>query len=181
MKTPTELRVPTGLRVPTELYQDGIDFLLHEAELIDNLRLNDWLKVMTDDFTYKIPVRVTREKAAPTEFSDLASHMDETKSTMEMRVLRAYSEFNWAEDPVSRTRHFLTNMRARMDSESDNEIHYKINFLLYRGQFDDVEFQFLSGERHDTLRLVDGQLMLAKRLVLLDHATIPMPNLAIFI
>lgn len=169
------------MKVPFDLYQEGIEFFLQEAELIDDGKFRDWLNLMTDDFTYRIPVRVTREKAAPTEFSDLASHMDETKNTMEIRVLRAYSEYNWAEDPASRTRHFLTNFRAKMDENSENEIHYKTNFLLYRGKFDLPTFQLLSGEKHDTIRRIDGQWKLSKRLILLDHATIPMNNLAIFI
>jgi 3-phenylpropionate/cinnamic acid dioxygenase small subunit len=169
------------MKVPYGMYQDGIQFFLEEAELIDNGRLEDWLELMTDDFTYRIPVRVTREKAAATEFSELASHMDETKSSMEMRVTRAYSEYNWAEDPVSRTRHFLTNFRAKQSHGNPDELQYKINFLIYRGKFDQPNYQFLSGERHDTIRLVDGQWKLAKRLILLDHATIPMNNLAIFI
>lgn len=169
------------MKVPNDLYQDGIQFFLDEAEVIDNGMFREWLELMTEDFTYKIPVRVTREKAAETEFSELASHMDETKSSMETRVTRAYSEYNWAEDPASRTRHFLTNFRARMDSDSETELHYKINFLLYRGKFDLPTFQFLSGERHDTIRLMEGKWKLSKRLILLDHATVPMNNLAIFI
>ncbi len=169
------------MKVPFDLYQEGIEFFLHEAELIDDGKFRDWLELMTDDFTYRIPVRVTREKAAPSEFSDLASHMDETKNTMEIRVLRAYSEYNWAEDPASRTRHFLTNFRAKMDHGSENELHFKTNFLLYRGKFDSPNFQFLSGERHDTIRRVDGEWKISKRLILLDHATVPMNNLAIFI
>src|SRR5690606_34657442 len=123
--------------------------------------------------------RATREKAAFSEFSALASHMDETKSSIEMRLLRNHSQYNWAEDPASRTRHFLTNFRMSMDE--NNEINVKTNFLLYRGVFDQPDYQFLSGERHDTLRYVDGELKLAKRLILLDHATVPMKNLAIFI
>ncbi|MGJ9385734.1 aromatic-ring-hydroxylating dioxygenase subunit beta [Salipaludibacillus sp. CF4.18] len=169
------------MRVPIDLYHEGVEFLLDEAELIDDKRFNEWLDVMTDDFTYKIPVRITLEKAAATEFSDRASHMDETKSSMEMRVLRAYSEYNWAEDPASRTRHFLTNFRGSMDSNLKNQIKFKTNFLLYRGKFDMPTNQFLSGERHDTIRKIDGEWKLSKRLILLDHATVPMANLAIFI
>jgi 3-phenylpropionate/cinnamic acid dioxygenase small subunit len=170
-----------NMKVPYSLYQDGVQFFLEEAELIDNGSFEDWLDLMTDDFTYRIPVRITREKAALTEFSELASHMDETKSSMEMRIMRSYSDYNWAEDPVSRTRHFLTNFRAKKSQDNPDELHFKINFLLYRGKFDQPTYQFLSGERHDTIRFVDGQWKLAKRLILLDHATVPMNNLAIFI
>lgn len=168
-------------KVPIDIYQDAVDFLLYEAELIDDGRFTEWLDLMADDFTYRIPIRVTREKAARSEFSDLAFHMNETKSTMEMRVQRSYSQYNWAEDPISRTRHFLTNFRARLVEDHENEIHFKSNFLIFRGQFDSPTNQFLSGERHDTLRLEDGDWKLVNRLILLDHATIPMKNLAIFI
>lgn len=68
-----------------------------------------------------------------------------------------------------------------MDQEVDNEIHFKTNFLLYRGKFDSPTFQFLSGERHDTIRRIDGEWKISKRLILLDRTTIPMNNLAIFI
>lgn len=175
------MTVSRETKISPELYQEGIDFLLKEAEAIDNGNFNDWLNFMADDFTYKIPIRVTREKAAETEFCELAALMDETKSTLEMRVLRAYSEYNWAEDPVSRTRHFLTNFRAALDPDCENTIHYKTNFLLYRGRFDSPSYQFLSGERHDSITKIDGEWKLSKRLILLDHATIPMNNMAIFI
>ena len=168
-------------KVSAEIYQDAVDFLLYEAEILDDGRFEEWLDLMAEDFTYRIPVRVTRERAAKSEFSDLAYHMNETKSTMEMRVQRSYSQYNWAEDPISRTRHLLTNFRARMDEEKESEIHFKTNFLLYRNQFDSPTFQFLSGERHDTLRYEEGKWKLVKRLILLDHTTIPMKNLAIFI
>ena len=113
------------------------------------VRFEEWLDLMAEDFTYRIPVRVTRERAAArSEFSDLAYHMNETKSTMEMRVQRSYSQYNWAEDPISRTRHLLTNFRARMDEEKENEIHFKTNFLLYRGQFDSPTISIF--ERRET-------------------------------
>jgi PAH dioxygenase small subunit len=41
--------------------------------------------------------------------------------------------------------------------------------------------QLLAGERHDVLRRVDGELRLARRVVLLDHTVLPMDNLAIFL
>ncbi|HHW36997.1 MAG TPA: aromatic-ring-hydroxylating dioxygenase subunit beta [Bacillales bacterium] len=173
--------VSNGMKVSPELYQEGIELFLNEAEAIDNGNFKDWLNFMADDFAYKIPIRVTREKAAKTEFSEMASLMDETKSSLEMRILRAYSEYNWAEDPASRTRHFLTNFRASIDLDNENKLHFKMNFLLYRGKFDLPSFQFLSGERHDTITKINGEWKLLKRLILLDHATIPMNNMAIFI
>ena len=39
----------------------------------------------------------------------------------------------------------------------------------------------ICGERHDTLRRVDRDWRLARRLVLLDHTSLPTENLAIFL
>ena len=44
-----------------------------------------------------------------------------------------------------------------------------------------MELDLISGERNDVLRLVGGQLKLARREVILDQAVLGTPNLAIFL
>ena len=48
-------------------------------------------------------------------------------------------------------------------------------------RFDSPDLDLISGERNDVLRLVDGQLKLARREVILDQAVLGTPNLAIFL
>lgn len=161
-------------------YMECVDFLNQEAELLDNGLFNEWFALFTEDFVYQIPVRFTRERAAGSEFSSTAYHMNETLGSMEMRIARAYSEYNWAEDPPSRTRHFITNVRVRQ-TEREDEVKVVSNVLVYRNKFDNPTFDLLSAERHDVLRKVDGNWKLAKRVVYLDQSTVATNNFAIFI
>jgi hypothetical protein len=39
----------------------------------------------------------------------------------------------------------------------------------------------LSGERHDLIRVERDGMKLARRAVFLDHTTLPIPNLAVFL
>jgi 3-phenylpropionate/cinnamic acid dioxygenase small subunit len=95
-----------------ELSYDAQQFLLMEAELLDAGRFQEWLELLSDEIAYRIPIRITRERHAPSPFSDHSWHMNEDYASLAMRVSRIYTEYNWAEDPPSRTRHFLTNFRV---------------------------------------------------------------------
>jgi 3-phenylpropionate/cinnamic acid dioxygenase small subunit len=163
-----------------EIYQQCVDFLNHEADLLDRRKFNDWFDLLTDDITYKVPVRVTRELNAETEFSASASHMDEDRGSLEMRIKRINTEYHWAEDPASRTRHFVTNFKMDSINESGTEVKMRTNLLLYRNKFDSPSSDLLSSERFDILRQVNSYWKLAKRIVYLDHTTIPTNNMAIF-
>jgi 3-phenylpropionate/cinnamic acid dioxygenase small subunit len=104
--------------------------------------------------------------------------MDDDWDSMEMRVLRLETEYAWAEDPPSRSRHFVTNIRVAAGGSAD-ELTAKSNLLLYRTRGDVATFDILSGERHDVLRRVAGGYRLAKRVVVLDQTTVMTHNLAL--
>ena len=53
--------------------------------------------------------------------------------------------------------------------------------MIYRGRYDQPDFNLIVGERHDTLVRVEGAWRLRKRLVLLDHTTLGTHNLALFL
>jgi len=161
-----------------ELHYECVQFYNHEAELLDAKDLHAWLDTMTADVRYAMPIRVTREKGAErSEFSEIGFNYREDRSTLEARVERFDSEFAWSEDPPSRTRHHVSNVRV-VDTAGE-EIETKTNLLLFRAQ-GDGDNTLLSAERHDTLRRVDGELKLADREVLLDHTVLPMKNISVF-
>jgi phthalate 3,4-dioxygenase subunit beta len=82
-----------------ELHFRVQQWLIEEAELLDNRRYRDWLALLTDDVVYKMPVRVT--SAHSLEDSTLADmdHFDEDRYSLEKRVERFETEHAWAEDP----------------------------------------------------------------------------------
>jgi 3-phenylpropionate/cinnamic acid dioxygenase small subunit len=158
------------------------DFLFHEAELLDDNRVDAWLALLADDLVYQVPVRCTRERAQGPGFSHAAFHMNDTRSSMAARVERLAGEYAWAEDPPSRTRRFVSNVRVR-PGEEPGELAVRSNLLLYRSRHDDTGHQLIVGERHDLLRrrAEEPGLTLARRLVLLDHTSLPPHNLAVFL
>lgn len=161
------------------LHYECVSFYNEEAERLDAKELEDWLDLLTDDVEYNMPIRVTRESGAErSDFSEEAFNYREDRSTLEARVERFQSEFAWSEDPPSRTRHHVSNVRVA-DADGD-ELTVKTNLMLFLAQGEGRDPKHLSAEREDVLRRVDGDLKLARRDVYLDHTVLPMKNISVF-
>jgi len=154
-------------------------FLLKEAELLDELRYREWLELLTPDVHYLAPVRITREREKGPGLVEGMAHFDEDYASLEMRILRLETEFAWAEDPPSRTRHHVSNIRV--GEPKGDEIPVRSYLLLFRSRGDSPQYDLISCERHDILRRVNGNLKLAKRVIVLDHSSLPTHNLAVFL
>lgn len=163
----------------SELRGECEDFLYHAAELLDDRRLSEWHDLLTEDVDYRIPIRTTRERSNRSEFSDSSFHMKEDWGTLKVRTERMQSDFAWSEDPPSRTRRHVSNVRI-VDDDGE-EVELKNNLLVFRQQGDETEPDILSMERHDTLRRTEDGFKIADRLVLLDHTIIPTNTLSIIL
>ena len=168
------------LETSVETYWEAYSFLMHEAEVLDERHEREWLEMLTDDVEYLMPVRVNRERGEGDGFSEEAFYFEETHGSLELRVRRFETEYAWAEDPPSRTRHFVTNVRVAPGEEED-EVAVRSNLLLYRSRGSDPHQDLLSAERKDVLRKEDGQWKLKKRVILLDHSVLTTHNLSIFL
>jgi 3-phenylpropionate/cinnamic acid dioxygenase small subunit len=171
-----ETRIPAG----SERYWKVVDFLLDEAAALDENRLDDWLAMLHPEIDYRVPLRITRERAAGRGFSDEGYHLFENHDSLSLRVERLATDYAWAEDPPSRVRRFLTNFRA-FALEGSDDVRVRANMLLYRERLDDPSPEVLSAERVDDLRDPDGTPLVVRRLVLLDHSLLITPNLGIFL
>lgn len=167
------------LQLNQDEYQDIQTFLYHEAKLLDDWKLDEWLDVLTDDIRYHIPIRITRERGSETEFNDTSAHIDDNKYRLRKRVERLETEYAWAEDPASRTRHLVSNIL--ITNTTDGEYDVTSNFILYRNRGDDPDHDLLSGERKDVLRRVNDELKITERTVLLDQSTLDTHNISFFI
>jgi ethylbenzene dioxygenase beta subunit len=155
-----------------------IEWLNEEAETLDANRMRDWLDLLHPDIDYRLPIRITRERPKGPGFSEDGYHMYEDYDSLTTRVERLDTEFAWAEDPPSRMRRFVTNVRVSVPAEGEYEV--RSNLLIFRSRLDSIEFELLSGERQDLLVATDGGLKLRRRLILLDHSTLRNKNLGIF-
>jgi len=161
-----------------QLWFECVTWLDHEASLLDNGSYDDWLALLTEDIRYVVPVRLTRERGAASDVHRGAPHFFDDIGTLRMRVERLKTEFAWAEDPPSRTRRFVTNVRPLVVAE---DVEVRSYLLLYRNRGEDVSAELISCERHDRLRRIPDGLRLCQRDVLLDHATLPLRNLAVML
>lgn len=156
------------------------DFLLREAELLDDLREREWLEQMVHpNVRYELPIRETVERARGNGFVPGAFHLSENYGSLSAKVARNETAYAWAEDPPSRIRHFVSNIRVRPGDTADS-LNVRSNVLIYRTRQDNTVPQILSGERRDELARVDGRLRLLRRTVLLDLTVIGTHNLSLF-
>lgn len=154
-------------------------WLVEEAAMLDSGRFDDWLALMADDVVYRVPVRLTKPRGE-SDISDKMFHFDETIETLRLRVKRLDTEFAWAEDPPSRTRHFVSNVRVTPGA-AEGELAVDSYLLVYRNRGERPDYDLISGQRHDVLRRRNGSWALARRTVVLDQATIGTKNLGIFL
>jgi 3-phenylpropionate/cinnamic acid dioxygenase small subunit len=162
-------------------HQQAHQFLVDEAYLLDAQQYEAWLDIMTDDIRYVMPVRVTTARGAGFDTSPGMDHFDEDKYSLNQRVARMATEHVWAEDPPSRLRHFITNVRT-FEQDSAHVLVESAE-LLFRSRGDVNESVLLSCGRADLLRWDDRQecWKLARRKIIADESVLRMQNLAVFL
>jgi 3-phenylpropionate/cinnamic acid dioxygenase small subunit len=170
----------TPIHVGTDIYNDVVEFLYPEAELLDDRRHEEWLDLLAEDVRYVVPVRVTTAHSLETSMSKDMCHFDEDLYSLSKRVERFKTEHAWAEDPPSRTRRFITNIRA-WEGASPDELIAGSSLLLFRSRGDIHDHDLLSASRTDVLRRDVDALKLVRREVLLDESVLRTQNLAIFL
>ena len=168
-------------------------FLYREARLLDTRRFDDWLDLLAEDIKYWMPLRSNRYPAYSKAISildgsryeegelsgedDLAI-MDEDKDSLTRRIRRLDSGMAWAEDPPSRTRHFVSNIEVEPGNR-ESELKVYSNFIMYRTR-GETEQDFYVGSREDVLRREDGQLRVAYRKIVLDQTVLLAKNVSNF-
>ena len=161
------------------------DFFYAEADLLDERHYDEWLDLLTDDVVYWMPLRKNvpyrdRDKDITAE-DDMAWFHDD-KETLTKRVRQIQTGIHWADEPISRVSHVITNLRLA-DSitvlAEGQQATTKCRFIVYRNRVED-ETDLLVGRREDTVIRVDGALKIARRKVILDQSVLLAKNLTMF-
>jgi phthalate 3,4-dioxygenase subunit beta len=160
-------------------HQAAHQFLVEEAALLDAADYHGWLGLLTEDIRYVMPVRVTTARGAGFDSLDDMGHFDEDMYSLRKRVQRLDTEHAWTEDPPSRTRHFVSNVRTFAAGEADLVVESAL--LLFRSRGDTREADLLSAGRTDLLRQTDAGLRLARREIKVDESVLRTQNLAVFL
>jgi len=161
-------------------YNDVMQFLIEEAQLLDDGLLNDWLGLITQDMAYEMPVRDHVRRSAGSGFEPVMKWIDDDYPAIAFKVKRYMAtETAWAEDPPSFTRRFVSNLLLRTTA-IEEELSARTSILAYRKRGGD-ESRLISARRQDVLRR-DGQgWKLCRRVVMLDQSVVDMANIAIFL
>lgn len=146
-------------------------FLYDEAALLDERRFSDWAGLLADDIHYHMPIRRNvkfgewhREN---TDSASEISWFDEGKRILEGRVRQLETGVHWPEEPFSRIRHLITNVRVL--EVRDDEVEVNSNFYIHLNHLRDEEVRFI-GTRYDVLRRDSATgWKIAKRKILLDQ------------
>ena len=159
------------------------DFLYREADLLDERRYEEWLDLLADDYQYAVPLRmnVMYDDVTAREDTRAGSEIcwfDEGKATAELRVAQLATGKHWAEEPVSRVAHLVTNIR--LESVELPEVDLSCRFVVYRNRVAD-ETDFLVGRRKDRLRKTSDGWRVVRRELLLDQSVLLAKNLSVFV
>ena len=168
------------------LKQEIEDFLYREAELLDGRRYQEWLGLLADDIRYWMPMRRNvkiddLEREFTREGLDI-SWFDEGKETLTRRVRQIQTGIHWAEEPVSRISHLISNIQVievNPSAADPAEVSVRCRFLVYRNRVE-TETDILVGKREDLLRHAQTGWQIAHRKILLDQNVLLSKNLTFF-
>jgi 3-phenylpropionate/cinnamic acid dioxygenase small subunit len=171
-----ETTAAPGLSERALLQYEVEQFLYHEAALLDDRRFGEWLALIADDIHYWMPIRRTvtvenlrLEYAGP----DGMAYFDDDKTDLRMRVEKLQSNSAWSENPPSRTRHFVSNVRVL--EVKGPEIALEAAIHLYRSRLNDKIDHWI-GRRRDGLRRVEGGFEVFRRHIFLDQTVVLSTN-----
>lgn len=162
-------------------------FLYREASLLDERKLREWLQLLADDIVYFMPIRqnVKFGQHASSENTRLGkdiSWFDEDKWTLTKRVEQIMTGVHYAEEPLSRVTHLISNIRI-VDvvgaPQDPSEVSVGSAFLIYQNRVESETYTFV-GRRLDRLRRVEGDWRVAAREILLEQNILQAKNLTVF-
>ena len=170
-----------------ELRAEIEDFYYTEALLLDERRFPEWLDLLTDDLVYFMPLRrnvkfgqhATREN---TRLGADISWFDEDKWTLTKRVEQIQTGIHWAEEPLSRVRHLITNVQiadAQPGPRTPRRVIAKSNFIVYQNRVENETSLFV-GSRTDELQSDGESWKIARREIILDQSVLLAKNLTVF-
>ncbi len=174
--------VEPAAKVGPELQYEIEQFLYLEAALLDERRFREWLELIGEDISYVLSTNTLaqvrdrrRGLQPPTTYI-----FNETKYQLERRVARLETGLAWSEEPATRTRHCVTNVRVL--SVAGDEVEIACNYMVHRASKARDHHTFI-GTRRDRLRRVGAPAgwEICGRDLELDEFTLTSANISILL
>jgi len=103
------------------------DFLIHEADLLDQRRFEDWAALFTEDGIYWVPAVPDQENP----FDTISIFYDDREGR-DVRIRRLRHPKNLAEEPPTRTLHIVQNVQAEPAGDGEIAVRSRLLMLEYR-------------------------------------------------
>lgn len=169
-----------------ELISDVEQFYYREARLLDDRKFQQWQALLAEDIRYRVPCRhspIPDSKKRGTEaFLNVeqelsqgleAPYRDEDYLMLSIRVMRSFKQNSWSDNPLTRTRRFVSNVEVSSGKQADT---YQVISYSRHQQGNHL----FTAQRRDLLRVVDGEFRIARREVIIDWNVVTGPSLGIF-
>lgn len=189
----------TGITRDVELQQDLVrddnyyrlkidieDFYYRESDLLDDRRFTEWLDILEEDITYFMPIRRNvkfgqHKERENTRQGEGISWFDEDKWTLGKRVDQILTGVHYAEEPLSRITHMVSNVQIlTIRGEGvGREVDARSRFFVYQNRVEEETYTFC-GRRTDTLRLTEDGWKVAAREIILEQSVLLAKSLTTF-
>jgi p-cumate 2,3-dioxygenase subunit beta len=140
------------------------DFLYDEADLLDSWRLDEWLALFAEDGHYSVP---STDLPDGDDELDLALINDD-RGRLEGRIYRLKSNWAHIENPHSRLRRIIGNVRVWHDR--NDELVVLCSVVVYRCRRSGTSTYVSHLEYR--LRRAGDSLLIVRRRAVLDHLTL---------
>jgi p-cumate 2,3-dioxygenase subunit beta len=138
------------------------DFLYAEADLLDRWRLDEWLALFDQDRGgYYMPTTDRPDGDPQSDLFLIADDMPKLRS----RVEQLLSGLTWAENPRSRTRHIVSNVRIL--GRDGEVLSVAANFVVFRMRFENID-PYIGTYRYKLVPRDGGSFTILERRVVLD-------------
>lgn len=162
-------------------------FLTYEAHLLDTRCYREWLDLLADDIVYFMPMRRNvafgeHDANENTRQGEGISWFDEDKWTLGKRVEQILTGTHYAEEPLSRVTHMISNVRlidVRPDMAQASAVTVGSCFLVYQNRVE-YETSTFVGRRTDVLRRAGDGWQIARREIILEQNILMAKNLTTF-
>ena len=135
-----------------------------EAALLDSWSLEDWLGMLTEDVRYLVPSLDSPNSDPRTALFLIA----DDSVTLRSRVRQLMGRTVWSENPRSRTRRLVTNVRVI--EASDEEVRATANFAVWRFHAGSTD-TYVGTYKYLLTRTAEG-LKIRERRAVLDMETL---------
>ncbi|MFE0424930.1 aromatic-ring-hydroxylating dioxygenase subunit beta [Streptomyces sp. NPDC058953] len=151
-----------------------------EARLLDSYDYPNWLPLLEDEFTYRVPVTVTRDDPSLPPSIPGAYLVDESRDSLASLWARRFEpdqiDFAWGEVPLHRVRRFVTNVLVE-PGDRHNEYVVDSNVLISVVHQAHPAVVAPAGRRDVVRRRTGGGWGLVSRNAVFDESVIRLPHL----